>query len=105
MKVKTYKSESLQEGLDNIKRDLGSDALILSTRSVSVRPRFRLFKRPTWEITAAVRELDAHRDEGNAGTLASPPAANASAAAAPAAAPVSEPAPASRDPRIDTLID
>jgi flagellar biosynthesis protein FlhF len=56
MKVKTYKYESLQEGLEHIKRDLGNDALILSTRSVSIRPRFRLFKRQAWEITVAVEE-------------------------------------------------
>ena len=56
MKVKTYKHESLQEGLENIKRDLGGEALILSTRSVAVRPRFGLFKKQGWEITAAVEE-------------------------------------------------
>ncbi len=56
MKVKTYQHESLQEGLEDIKRDLGSDALILGTRSVSVRPKFGLFKRAAWEITAAVEE-------------------------------------------------
>src|SRR5215472_3508199 len=56
MKVKTYKNESLQEGLEDIKRDLGSDALILSTRSISERPRFGLFKKQAWEITAALEE-------------------------------------------------
>src|SRR2546422_3021176 len=56
MKVKTYNTCSLHEGLDNIKRDLGSEALILSTRSVSVRPRFSLFKKQAWEITAALDE-------------------------------------------------
>jgi len=56
MKVKTYQYSTLQEGLDNIKRDLGNEALILSTRSVSVRPRFGLFKKAAWEITAAVEE-------------------------------------------------
>lgn len=56
MKVKTYKNRSLQEGLDDIKRDLGSDALILSTRSVSERPKFGLFKKEAWEITAALEE-------------------------------------------------
>ncbi len=34
MNVKTYQSKSLQEALNDIKRDLGSDALILSTREV-----------------------------------------------------------------------
>jgi flagellar biosynthesis protein FlhF len=56
MKVKTYKSPSLQQGLENIKRDLGSEALILSTRSVSARPRFGLFRKPAWEIMAAVQD-------------------------------------------------
>src|SRR5438045_353106 len=56
MKVKTYKHESLQEGLEDIKRDLGDEALILSTRSVSVHRRFGLFKKAAWEITAAVEE-------------------------------------------------
>jgi flagellar biosynthesis protein FlhF len=56
MKVKTYKTNSLHEGLEDIKRDLGSEALILSTRSVSVRPPFSLFKKPAWEITAALEE-------------------------------------------------
>jgi len=56
MKVKTYKTHSLHEGLQDIKRDLGSEALILSTRSVSVRPPFGLFKKPAWEITAALEE-------------------------------------------------
>ena len=58
MKVKTYQNQSLQKGLENIKRDLGGEALILGTRSVSVRPRYGLFKKPAWEITAAVEEQE-----------------------------------------------
>ena len=56
MKVKTYKTHSLHEGLEDIKRDLGGEALILSTRSVSARTPFGLFKKPVWEITAALEE-------------------------------------------------
>src|SRR5438876_7996015 len=56
MKVKTYKTQSLQEGLEDIKRDLGSDALIVSTRSIPSRVPFNLFRRPTWEITAALED-------------------------------------------------
>ncbi len=56
MKVKTYKTQSLHEGLEDIKRDLGGDALILSTRSVPASVPFRLFRKPTWEITAALEE-------------------------------------------------
>ena len=58
MKVKTYKTQSLEEGLESIKRDLGSEALILSTRSVKVRPPYGFFKKPSWEITAALDEKE-----------------------------------------------
>src|SRR5579883_446535 len=56
MKVKTYKNRSLQEGLEDIKRDLGSEALILNTRAIKERPKFGLFKQQAWEITAALEE-------------------------------------------------
>ena len=75
MKVKTYKNQSLQEGLEDIKRDLGSDALILSTRSVSERPRFGLFKKQAWEITAALEDRGLKplaTDEANAGKSSAP---------------------------------
>ena len=67
MKVKTYKTRSLHEGLEDIKRDLGSEALILSTRSVSVRPPFSLFKKPAWEITAALEEKVVSKPEPSPG--------------------------------------
>src|SRR5438094_9045446 len=63
MKVKTYNTRSLHEGLEDIKRDLGSEALIWSTRSVSVRPRLSLFKKPACEITAALEEKTAAKPE------------------------------------------
>jgi flagellar biosynthesis protein FlhF len=49
MNVKTYQSKSLQEALNHIKRDLGGDALILSTREV--RPA-RFLRKPKWEVAA-----------------------------------------------------
>ncbi len=130
MKVKTYKNQSLQEGLEDIKRDLGSDALILSTRSVSERPKFGLFKKQAWEITAALEERGlktAATDETqNGGKFSTPAGLNLHGAAtrptegrrgkvAPVTAPSTSPtlplvmpaaaavAPA-RDPRMDELI-
>ena len=131
MKVKTYKNQSLQEGLEDIKRDLGSDALILSTRSVSERPKFGLFKKQAWEITAALEERGlkaAATDETqNAGRSSTPASLNLNGAVtrpregrrekavAPVTAPSISPtvplaaaaaaavAPA-RDPRMDELI-
>src|SRR5262245_44423393 len=111
MKVKTYKYESLQEGLEKIKKDLGSDALILSTRSVTVRPRFRLFKKPAWEITAAVQESNSEPETKkraeNPLSLSLP---KFKVTAAPAVAPAVAPAPAPErvrvvDDRMDALID
>jgi flagellar biosynthesis protein FlhF len=72
MNVKTYQSKSLQEALNHIKRDLGGDALILSTREV--RPA-RFLRKPKWEVAAT------------APTRAVPMAATATAAAAAAGAP------------------
>ena len=43
MNVKTYQTRSLEEALENIKRDLGSEALILSTREVPRTRPFGLF--------------------------------------------------------------
>ena len=68
MKVKTYKTRSLHEGIEDIKKELGSDALILSTRSVPVRAPFNLFKKPIWEITAALEEKTAKSPETSSST-------------------------------------
>jgi flagellar biosynthesis protein FlhF len=133
MKVKTYKNRSLQEGLDDIKRDLGSEALILSTRSVSLRPRFSLFRKPAWEITAALDEkpvaavapapdpktvaaaYDRPQSVSEKASAAADrryngPAAATAVAPALARQPVSvakaqAPATVQRDQRMDTLID
>jgi flagellar biosynthesis protein FlhF len=74
MNVKTYQSKSLQEALNHIKRDLGSDALILSTREV--RPA-RFLRKPKWEVAATAPPNPPK-------TAAAPPATAATAAAASA---------------------
>jgi flagellar biosynthesis protein FlhF len=53
MNVKTYKKSSLQEALNDIKRDLGSEALILSTREVRPTRGFGFLRKPKWEVAAA----------------------------------------------------
>lgn len=55
MKVKTYKAIDMQEALRLIKRDLGPQAVILSTRKVVDGKRaFGLLGRPMVEVTAAL---------------------------------------------------
>lgn len=55
MTVKTYKAIDMQEALRMIKRDLGPQAVILSTRKVvEGRRAFGLLGRPMVEVTAAL---------------------------------------------------
>src|SRR6058998_789225 len=102
MKVKTYKTRSLHAGLEDIKRDLGSEALILSTRSVSVRPPYSLFKKPAWEITAALEEKPAV-----VAPAVPAPAPKPRIVAAPSSMAAAAVAPAriiQKDPRMEELI-
>jgi flagellar biosynthesis protein FlhF len=122
MKIKTYKTRSLQEGLENIKQELGGEALILSTRSVKTRPPFGLFRRPAWEITAALEEKKEEsravgavydRPQSKIVTASAPAKSSAvtdrrygaAAAAAPAPAPEKPKVILQRDARMDELIE
>ena len=67
MRTKTYQTTSIQEALDDIKRDLGAEALILGTRAVSTRKRFGLRRRKQWEVTAAVRD-EVRQDDPSSAT-------------------------------------
>src|SRR5437867_3217990 len=99
MKVKTYNTRSLHEGLEDIKRDLGTEALILSTRSVSVRPRFSLFKKPAWESTAALEEKVEPKPEPSLGAKRQVRISSSTSAAAATAR-----ARTARDARMDELV-
>jgi flagellar biosynthesis protein FlhF len=56
MKARTYKAETIQEALDQIKRELGPEAVILSTQSVMRRRALGLRRVQNWEVTAAEAE-------------------------------------------------
>src|SRR5262245_24685816 len=56
MNAKTYKARTIQEALDQIKRELGPEAVILSTQSIMKRGAFGLLRKQNWEITAAKAE-------------------------------------------------
>ena len=55
MRVKTYRTRSIQEAVENIKRDLGAEAMILGTRPVSSRKPWGI-RRQRWEVTAGIPE-------------------------------------------------
>jgi flagellar biosynthesis protein FlhF len=54
MQIKRYRGADMQEALHKVKQDLGTDAIILSTRHVrGGRGSFGLFGKPMLEVTAA----------------------------------------------------
>ena len=61
MNAKTYTASTIQGALDEIKRDLGPDAVILSTQSVVKRRAFGLARAQNWEITATMPKMAATR--------------------------------------------
>src|SRR6266568_688952 len=52
MNAKTYNAKTIQEALDQIKRELGPEAVILSTQSIMKRRAFGLRRTQNWEVTA-----------------------------------------------------
>ncbi|MGA1861739.1 flagellar biosynthesis protein FlhF [Deferribacter thermophilus] len=54
MKIKKYEVFDMKEAIELIKRDLGPDAVILSTKKIVKNNSFGLFSRPMIEVTAAI---------------------------------------------------
>ncbi|GAB1536339.1 flagellar biosynthesis protein FlhF [Geovibrio sp. ADMFC3] len=54
MKIKKYEAYDMAEAMRMIKQELGSEAVILSTRKVVKNSSFGLFSKPLIEVTAAV---------------------------------------------------
>lgn len=63
MKVKRYIAKDVQEAMIKVKSELGRDAIILHTRKIK-KPGFAgIFKKPLFEVVAAVEPNDS-KDEG-----------------------------------------
>ncbi|AHF97898.1 hypothetical protein DESACE_04420 [Desulfurella acetivorans A63] len=54
MIIKTFEANNLQEAIKKIKKELGEEAVILSTRKVRKGSFFSFFKREVIEVTAAI---------------------------------------------------
>lgn len=66
MQVKTFRADSLQDALLMVKKDLGDDAIILSTGTAQERRRYGFTGKKLIEVTAAVEneeEEDVERTE------------------------------------------
>ena len=58
MKIKKYIGLTAYEATTKMKKELGSEAIILNTRSIRQKGIFGIFKKPMVEITAAYEEKD-----------------------------------------------
>ncbi|MCF6464719.1 flagellar biosynthesis protein FlhF [Clostridium sp. Cult2] len=58
MKVKKYTGYTTFEAMTKLKRELGSEAIVLNTRTIRQKGLFGLFKKPLIEITAACEKKD-----------------------------------------------
>ena len=101
MNLRTYRAASMAEALEEVKRDLGREAVILTTRSVRTGRLFGLLRRRrAWEVTAApdVNVVPRGVGHGQYGGRSSPPppppAEPVGEAGQPTAAASSEHAPA-----------
>ncbi|MGC8616473.1 MAG: flagellar biosynthesis protein FlhF [Desulfurella sp.] len=67
MIIKTFEANNLQEAIKKIKKELGEEAVILSTRKVRKGSFFSFFKREVIEVTAAIE----HKQESKKANFAS----------------------------------
>lgn len=58
MIIKTFEANNLQEAIKKIKKELGEEAVIISTRKVKKGSFFSFFKREIIEVTAAIEHTD-----------------------------------------------
>ena len=65
MKIKKFVGETSHEAMKKLKYELGSDAVVLTTKSIRRKGLFKYFKKPIIEITAAYEEKDILRKKTN----------------------------------------
>ena len=57
MIIKKFQANSETEAIMLAKNELGKDAIVMNIKTISPRGIFRLFRKATVEVTAAVDEL------------------------------------------------
>lgn len=63
MIVKTYKARDMREAISKIKKDLGEDAIIISSKKVKQGSFFSFFKKELLEVTAAVDDKPIKKED------------------------------------------
>lgn len=56
MKIRRYEARTEHEAIEKVKNDLGKDALVLNIKKISPKGIFKLFRRPSVEVMAALDE-------------------------------------------------
>lgn len=56
MKIRKYEARTEHEAIEKVKNDLGKDALILNIKKINPKGIFKLFRRPSVEVMAALDE-------------------------------------------------
>lgn len=62
MTIKKYQGKTEEEAISKAKLELGIDAVVMNVKEVRPTGFFRMFKQPTYEVTAAVEEKESHLD-------------------------------------------
>ena len=68
MKVRTFRAPSIEKAVEQIKKEFGAEALILSTRPVQKRWPWGT-KREEWEVTAGLSEKKAESAPASAPSI------------------------------------
>ena len=105
MKLRTYQAYSMAEALAAVKRDLGSDAIILNTRSFKRGGLLGLARRTVIELTATSGDQPAPRSAATAPKrtpprVREPGVAPNAGASGPPAAQIGEPDAVARPPAL-----
>ncbi|MDE3077492.1 MAG: hypothetical protein KGJ86_18895, partial [Chloroflexota bacterium] len=97
MRIEKYHAEDMQEAFRLIKADLGPDAVVIQSRKVRLGGILGFFRRPVYEVLAAVdEEAKPQKFAAPVATLAKPAARAAYAASAKMPIPTASDAPIPR---------
>lgn len=62
MKIKKYEGQTEKEAMLKVKEDLGREALIVSIKNIKPKGLYKIFKKPYYEVTAALDEVQTKED-------------------------------------------
>src|SRR5271165_3842293 len=88
MRIEKYHAEDMQEAFRLIKADLGPDAVVIQSRKIRLGGLLGIFRKPVYEVLAAVdEEAKPQKFAASVATLSKPAAHAAYAASAKMPAP------------------